>query len=754
DISWYEVMTKAKKGGVDVLPCVAKTPEREKFLLFTRPYLSFPMVIVTRQDSPFISNVAGFGDGKVAVVKGYVTQEFLERDYPDRKFYLANDIDKALKAVSKGKIDAFVGNLASFTYAVQKLGMTNLKVMAATQYSFELAVAVRKDWPEFVRILDKSLAALPEQEKSSIHNRWINVRFERQFDWMLVFKIVFPILLVGGIILATFIKWNRTLSQEVTERKLVENALKESRASARGLLDATRESLFLLDSQATILATNTTAAQRFKKAPAEITGINFFDLLPRDVREARRAYFDQVMQTGQPVDFEAVRDDYIFQTRFYPVKDKSDTLVGVAIFAQDITDQKHAEEALRESERNMRIVFENSPMGMIHFSNNGTILNCNDNFVELMGSSRDKLIGFNTARETKDEKLRAALLNTLSGERSEYEGNYKSVTGSKTTSLRIVFNPSEPGKSSTEVIATLEDISERKRMEKELIEAKITADEANMAKGDFLANMSHEIRTPMNAVIGMSHLALKTDLTPKQQDYLNKIQSSANSLLGIINDVLDFSKIEAGKLDIEAVDFNLDDVLDNLANLVTVKAQEKEELEVLFATAGKVPRFLVGDPLRLGQVLINLANNSVKFTESGEIVVASEWVKEDQDQLTLKFSVSDTGIGLTREQISKLFQSFTQADTSTTRKYGGTGLGLTIEIWVESKPGQGTTFSFTANFGRGKKKEKERPKVPPDLKGMKVLVVDDNATSRDIFQEMLTSLTFDVTLAASGEEVM
>ncbi|MBE9544080.1 MAG: response regulator, partial [Proteobacteria bacterium] len=762
DISWYEVMTRAREGGVDVLPCVAKTPEREKFLLFTRPYLSFPMVIVTRQDSPFISNVAGFGDGKVAVVKGYVTQEFLERDYPDRKFYLADDIDKALKAVSRGKIDAFVGNLASFTYAVQKLGMTNLKVMAATQYSFELAIAVRKDWPEFVRILDKSLAALPEQEKSSIHNRWINVRFERQFDWMLVFKIVFPILLVGGIILATFIKWNRTLSQEVTERKLVENALKESRASARGLLDATRESLFLLDSQATILATNTTAAQRFKKAPAEITGINFFDLLPKNVREARRAYFDQVMQTGQPVDFEAVRDDYIFQTRFYPVKDKSDTLVGVAIFAQDITDQKHAEGALRESERNMRIVFENSPMGMIHFSNNGTILNCNDNFVQLMGSARDKLIGFNTVRQTKDEKLRAALINALSGERSEYEGKYKSVTGDKTTSLRIVFNPSEPEKSSTEVIATLEDISERKRMEKELIEAKITADEANMAKGDFLANMSHEIRTPMNAVIGMSHLALKTDLTPKQQDYLNKIQSSANSLLGIINDVLDFSKIEAGKLDIEAVDFNLDDVLDNLANLVTVKAQEKEELEVLFSTAGNVPRFLVGDPLRLGQVLINLANNSVKFTEAGEIVVASEWVKEDQDQLTLKFSVSDTGIGLTREQISKLFQSFTQADTSTTRKYGGTGLGLTIskrlvemmggEIWVESKPGQGTTFSFTANFGRGKEKEKERPKAPPDLKGMKVLVVDDNATSRDIFQEMLTSLTFDVTLAASGEE--
>ncbi len=490
--------------------------------------------------------------------------------------------------------------------------------------------------------------------------------------------------------------------------------------------------------------------------------MNFFDLLPAAVRESRKSYFDQVMQTGQPVDFEAVRDDFIFQTRFYPVKDKSDALVGVALFAQDITDQKHAEEALRESERNMRIVFENSPLGMIHFSNNGTILNCNDNFVQLMGSSRAKLIGFNTVRQTKNEMLRSALLEALSGERSEYEGHYTSVTGDKTTPLRIVFNPTEPDKSSSEVIAALEDISERKRMEEELIEAKIAADEANKAKGDFLANMSHEIRTPMNAVIGMAHLALKTDLTSKQKDYLNKIQSSANSLLGIINDILDFSKIEAGKMAMEAVDFNLNDVLDNLANLITVKTQEKEDLEILFAVAGDVPRYLVGDPLRLGQILINLANNAVKFTESGEIVVSSELVKQDQDQVTLKMSVSDTGIGLTREQISRLFQSFTQADTSTTRKYGGTGLGLTISkrlvemmgghIWAESEYGQGTTFSFTANFGRGAEKEEEGPVTPKDLKGMKVLVVDDNATSRDIFQEMLTSFTFDVTLAASGEE--
>jgi PAS domain S-box-containing protein len=311
-------------------------------------------------------------------------------------------------------------------------------------------------------------------------------------------------------------------------------------------------------------------------------------------------------------------------------------------------------------------------------------------------------------------------------------------------------------------VVVFSDITERKQMEEELIVAKQTADEANKAKGDFLANMSHEIRTPMNAVIGMTHLALKTELTSKQRDYLNKIQSSANSLLGIINDILDFSKIEAGKLDMESIDFNLDEVLDNLANLVTVKAREKKDLEVLFAMAQDVPRFLVGDPLRLGQILINLANNAIKFTERGEIVVSTELLRQNEERVTLKFAVSDTGIGLTPEQAGKLFQSFSQADTSTTRKFGGTGLGLAIskrlvemmdgEIWVESQSGSGSTFIFTATFGLGKEKAKKRFATSPDMRGMKVLVVDDNPTSREIFQDMLESFSFEVTLAASGKE--
>ena len=364
-------------------------------------------------------------------------------------------------------------------------------------------------------------------------------------------------------------------------------------------------------------------------------------------------------------------------------EDEALFLKGIADVLSGIIERKNAETEIQQQRNLLQSLIDSVPDLIFYKNPESVYLGANKAFGTLIERNNQDIQGLNDFDLFPEEVAEffreqdRAMFEQLSSRQNEEWVDYPDGRRVLLDTLKTPMIDDED--KLLGMVGISRDITERKELELALESAKKQAEEATQAKGDFLANMSHEIRTPMNAVIGMAHLALKTELTPKQKDYLNKIQSSANSLLGIINDILDFSKIEAGKLDMESVEFNLDDVLDNLANLVTVKAQEKENLEILFATANEVPRFLVGDPLRLGQVLINLANNAVKFTDSGEIVVSTEVLKQNETGLSLKFSVRDTGIGLTEEQIGKLFQSFSQADTSTTRR--GRDIQLYGQFW-------------------------------------------------------------------------
>ena len=562
--------------------------------------------------------------------------------------------------------------------------------------------------------------------------------------------------------------------RDITERLRAQKRLRQTEQFFRSVLELAPDGLMVADRDGVIRLANAQCMKLFGCAREELVGRKVEELVPDEVREGhaalRRAFHAtpeaRAMAAGRRLHARR-RDGTVFPAEIglSPLPADETEREQVAVSIRDITERVRSEAALIESERKTRRILETTSEGFWLIDTATRTVEVNEAMCEILGRRREDVVGRSILDFVDEENARVFEENVARrarGETGSYEVSLLRPDGSLVP-CQVHATPLT-GDQGEKIgsFGMFSDITERKRAEAELKAAKETAEEATRAKSEFLANMSHEIRTPMNAIIGLSHLALRTHMTAKQRDYIGKVHNAGTSLLGVINDILDFSKIEAGKLEIETTAFRLDEVISSVTTLTAQKAHEKG-LEFLAHVSPEVPEHLLGDPLRLGQILTNFVNNAVKFTQTGEIRLNIGLLERTGEKAKLEFSVRDTGIGMTKEQSAKLFQPFTQADTSTTRKHGGTGLGLTIcrklvelmggQIRLESEAGVGSTFTFTIWLGVGEAKGTGRT-VPRRFDALRILVVDDNAAAREILVESLATLSEHVDAVSSGPEAI
>ncbi|MGK7295556.1 MAG: response regulator [Candidatus Wenzhouxiangella sp. M2_3B_020] len=561
----------------------------------------------------------------------------------------------------------------------------------------------------------------------------------------------------------------RGVTAEAEARQRAEAGLQQTRSEIRQLFNTAQVGILQTRSMHAILRGNDAMAAILEYPSADELGqIRFPDLFS-EFKDYQRlvAQAHEPLRAGETVNAEyplSRRDGSrvwcALAGKATDTDRPADPEKGVLWVISDISRRHRAEREVQDQLRFREALIDTIPNPIFIKDSEAQYLDCNRAYEQAFGLHRDQLVGrlatetdhlHGSGQEAFQQEDRELLLE---GGIRHRELEIRFADGSLRSVLywKVAFNYS--GGRRGGIIGVMVDITE-------LEEARQAAEEATRAKSAFLANMSHEIRTPMNAILGMAHLALNTDLDPVQADYVAKIDSAARALLGLINDILDYSKIEAGRLDIEHTGFEIDEVLQKAADLVEVKLLDKSVELVLYPSSG-LPARLVGDPLRLGQVLTNLLSNAVKFTEEGEIVVAVEEIRRDADAVELRFEVRDTGIGMTADESARLFESFSQADSSTTRKYGGTGLGLAIckrlvqlmdgEIEVESEPGEGSTFRFTVRCGlEDERGEGSRWKLD-GLAGKRVLLVDDNAAVRAMIAETLERWDIAATVVATAGE--
>ncbi|MCK4671198.1 MAG: response regulator [Candidatus Aegiribacteria sp.] len=550
---------------------------------------------------------------------------------------------------------------------------------------------------------------------------------------------------------------------DITERKLIELELAESENRFRDVALCSADWVWEVDASGKYIYCSDSVINVLGYSTSEIIGRTPFDFMqPEEAERISKEFLSIVEGKRDIVNLENRNLDkdgniHILVTNGVPILDKNGELLGYRGIDRDVTEKRKAEEELNKALIANKTILDSVPFGMMIIGKDKRIISANSTARVLLGREIEELKGRICHDFICPTRVGKCPILDLGEILDESERILLNRNGNRIPILKSV-TPIELNNEDV-LLEAFVDISRQKRAEEE-------AKMASNVKSVFLANMSHEIRTPMNGVIGMTGLLLDTDLTPEQMDYTQTIQQSADSLMSIINDILDFSKMEVGKLELEEIDFDLRIMLGSIADITAIRIQDKN-LELMLKIDSEVPSLLKGDPGRLRQVIVNLLGNAVKFTSEGEIVLEVDVIRETEKRVLIKFSITDTGVGIPSDKLQNLFDPFTQADSSTTRKYGGTGLGLTIsrqitnllggEIGVESTPGKGSTFWFTADMIFRKPAQvlsKEKTDEFALLHSMKILIVDDNQTNRTILSGMMKNWGCRYNTATSGASAL
>jgi PAS domain S-box-containing protein len=775
DLTWSEVLDGARHRRIDVLPAAFRSPEREAYLSHSQPYATFPIVILAREDHPFVAGMPDLAGKRLALVEDYAVTSQVRSRHPDISHKMYPDPLSALQAVSSGQADATVMNLAVATHLIKKNNLSNIKVAAPTDIEMPgLSLAVRRDWPELVNILDKVLASITPEEESTIRAKWISVRYEYAADTAALVKVGLQVGAVALVILVVIVVWNRRLRREILKHEATQKELAEKEALLRLSIDQMSDGIYQFDQDFRYTMFNDRYLDLID-IPANLTQIGEPIIGTMRYVAERGDYGEGDVETlvqermtafreRKPIRAEVNTSNRTLDIRMTPTVDG-----GMVAVATDMTERHRAEQALRESEQRFAAMLKDSPIGVavIRITDN-SIIYANTRLFELFGITEKQLNQPTSWRYFTDEGSLLFVEDKLKKEGflNNAEIRLNRNDGSSfwaSASFMQIDYVGEPAR-----LAWFYDIDQMKQAEETLQHAKEAAEAATQAKSDFIAVVSHEVRTPMNGVLGMARLMLETPLIGEQREYAQTIVDSGESLLTILNDLLDISKLEAGKLEIEEITFSPRRLIADTANIMRPRAVEKG-LKINFKISDSVPDAVIGDANRLRQIVFNLISNAIKFTDTGEVDLILDAGDLGDNQIDLRFAVTDTGQGVGPETAKELFAPYVQANVDIARRFGGTGLGLSIsrqlaklmggDIELESTLGEGSTFTIHAPFEVTSAKVRETVDdkgwaMATSGLGLRILLVEDNLINRKVAQGMIGKLGHRVVSAENGREAL